>query len=149
MKTNLPATITSVEEAKAFLTELQANGEAYHPEDNAHDIEWRNMPEDQKPDYIQFRLLNKLMNDIYVLNGNDHTCPVFDPCEFLLELDPDYAGAISNVEELGVYQQSDIWIEQVDAAHKAFHERTENGILAIEFLIHDLERIQTGEIVFD
>jgi hypothetical protein len=46
------------------------------------------------------------------------------------------------------YEQSDIWIEQVDAAHKAFGERIENGLLAIEFLIHDLERIKAGEIVF-
>jgi hypothetical protein len=50
--------------------------------------------------------------------------------------------------DLTVYEQTDIWIEQVDAAHKAFHERTENGLLAIEFLIHDLERIKAGEAVF-
>lgn len=50
--------------------------------------------------------------------------------------------------DLKAYEQTDIWIEQVDAAHKAFHERTENVLLAIEFLIHDLERIKVGEVVF-
>lgn len=50
--------------------------------------------------------------------------------------------------DLSAYEQTDIWIEQVDAAHKAFHERTENGLLAIEYLIHDLERIKAGEEVF-
>lgn len=39
MKTNLPAAITTIDEAKAFLTELHANGESYHPEDDAHDVE--------------------------------------------------------------------------------------------------------------
>jgi hypothetical protein len=46
------------------------------------------------------------------------------------------------------YEQSDVWIEQVDAAHKAFGERTENGLLAIDMLIQELERIKVGEIVF-
>lgn len=53
-----------------------------------------------------------------------------------------------NQEELKEFEQSDIWIDQVAAAHEAFKERTENGLLAIEFLIHDLQRIKSGEIVF-
>lgn len=40
MKTTLPTAINTIEEAKTFLTELNTNGEAYHPEDDAHDIIW-------------------------------------------------------------------------------------------------------------
>lgn len=97
MKTTLPQAIATIEEAQAFLTELEGNGESFHPEDNAHNIQWHccNPPTAGEAD-----LLNKLMQDIYDLPGNDgrHIDLVFDPCEFLLMLDPDYAGALSNVD---------------------------------------------------
>lgn len=90
MKTKLPEQITTVEEAKAFLTELHKNGESYHPEDDANDIvsgigthpglHLFNQEEGDK--------LNKLMNDIYDIPGNqDIHKMVFDPCGFLLDLD--------------------------------------------------------------
>jgi hypothetical protein len=91
MKTNLPSEITSIEEAKKFLSELHANGESFHPEDNAHDIDW-DLPDEQKPDYMQSRQLNKLMFDIYNLPGNDrsHVNLAFDPCDYLLWLDVNF-----------------------------------------------------------
>jgi len=83
MKTNLPNRITTVEEAKAFLTELHKNDESFHPEDNAHDIEW----ETSNPTSEERDKLNALMSDIYELEGNeDSQNMIFDPCEFLLNL---------------------------------------------------------------
>ncbi len=83
MKTILPAAITTVEEAKAFLTELHKNGEAYHPEEDAHYLHGEpfNKEEAQK--------LNDLMDEIYALPGNDgrHDNIAFDPCEHLLLLE--------------------------------------------------------------
>jgi len=37
MKTTLPDSITTIDEAKKFLTDLHKNGESYNPEDNAKD----------------------------------------------------------------------------------------------------------------
>ena len=39
MKTKLPEKISTVQEAKAFLSDLYYNNESYHPEDSAHGIE--------------------------------------------------------------------------------------------------------------
>lgn len=75
MKTTLPKRITTVYKAKKFLTNLHRNGELYHPEDDAHDIIWNTdhkYPTDEECD-----TLNRLMADIYQLNG-------FDPCDFIL-----------------------------------------------------------------
>lgn len=85
IKTVLPAAITSVDEAKAFLTELYKNDECFHPEDDANDLSGDPFTKEEGD------LLNKLMSDIYELNG-DKPCQdwVFDPCLFILELDPDY-----------------------------------------------------------
>ena len=75
MKTKLPKRINTISEAKAFLTALHNNGEAFHPDDDAHDIVWNtSTPTNQELD-----LLNTLMGDILNLNG-------FDPYEFLLNL---------------------------------------------------------------
>lgn len=74
MKTLLPATISNIEEAKKFLTDLIENDECYHPEDNAHEINWQSNDIPQESDCD---LLNKLMLDIYKLED-------FDPCEFIL-----------------------------------------------------------------
>ena len=87
LKTKLPAVITSPTEAVAFLTELYNNDEAYHPEDNALDVEW----ESADPSIAERAQLNKLMNDIYSLEGNiDAQNMICDPCLILLELDPNY-----------------------------------------------------------
>lgn len=85
MKTKLPESITTVEQAKEFLTELHRNGEQFHPEDDAHDIHWNS---GIKPTEAQRDRLNKLMADIYRLPGNDMSPQnmVFDPCGFLLKL---------------------------------------------------------------
>lgn len=40
MNTNLPSQITSIQEAKAFLSGLHSNGESYHPEDSALSNNW-------------------------------------------------------------------------------------------------------------
>lgn len=87
MKTTLPAQITTVEEAKAFLSALHANSESYHPEDDAHTVQWTTGESISQADATQ---LNKLMEDIYNLPGNDgrHVNLAFDPCEYLLSLEP-------------------------------------------------------------
>lgn len=93
MQTNLPKTITTVEEAKAFLTELHTNGEHYHPEDSALDVIWTEITGATIPVIAEQKQLDKLMSDIYMLPGNDgrhHGDIVFDPCEFLNSLDATY-----------------------------------------------------------
>ena len=79
MKTILPAAITTVEEAKAFLTELHKNGEAFHPEDDARHLSGNLFTEEEGGK------LNKLMDNIYNLPGNDgrHDKLAFCPCEYL------------------------------------------------------------------
>ena len=63
MKTTLPSKITTVEEAKAFLTDLFNNKESYDPIEDAHDIVWTTCePTDEEMDQ-----LNNLMDDIYEL----------------------------------------------------------------------------------
>lgn len=85
MKTILPDKISTIEEAKAFLMELDKNKESYHPEDNAKDC-LENITEEEGDK------LNELMNQIYLLPGNEHyQSMAFDPCEFILNLDPEYA----------------------------------------------------------
>lgn len=84
MKTTLPQAIETIEQAKAFLTDLYNNNEIYHPEDDAHDIVWETV----NPTEQEREQLNKLMEDIYNLDGNNgnHYKPKFDPCDFLLTL---------------------------------------------------------------
>jgi hypothetical protein len=78
MKTTLPSKITTVEEAKEFLTALFDNNESYHPEDDAHDIDWTTC----EPTEEEKEQLNKLMGNMYGLNGE----PFFDPCAFLWDM---------------------------------------------------------------
>lgn len=78
METNLPDYISTVEDAQKFLTELHANKESYHPEDDANDIIWALKV--SKPTKNELEKLNKLMLDIYTLPDFE---PDFDPCEFL------------------------------------------------------------------
>lgn len=75
MKTQIPDSITTIEQAQKFLTELHKNNESYHPEDDAHDIQWDTC----EVSFEECEKLNKLRNDLYKL-------PDFDPCEFILEL---------------------------------------------------------------
>lgn len=75
MRTKLPDSIKTVEEAKMFLAELVSNNEEYHPEDDAMEVEWI-MAEVSQDERMQ---LNKLMDDIYDLNA-------IDPCEFIVDL---------------------------------------------------------------
>lgn len=85
MKTVLPSSIETIEQAKAYLTDLYNNGESYHPEDGAENVSW-NLHANDIPTETECIFMDKLMNDIYrIAKGTD-----FDPCEFLLELDPDY-----------------------------------------------------------
>lgn len=86
MKTLLPQSIDTIEEAKAFLRKLHLNGEAFHPEDDAHEIVWECS---SAPTIKEQKQLNKLMVDIYTLPGNKDKHPLqfaFDPCDFLLWL---------------------------------------------------------------
>lgn len=80
MKTKLPESINTVEEAKDFLQNLHNNGESYHPEDDAHDILWTGA----NPTPEECDQLNKLMSDIY--ENIDFYETGFDPCGFLLDL---------------------------------------------------------------
>lgn len=84
MKTVLPQSINTVEEAKGFLTELSRNNEAYHPEDSAASIGTLNEHILTESECLQ---LDKLMGEIYSLKGNeDYRNMVFDSCDFLLQL---------------------------------------------------------------
>ena len=74
MKTILPPSIITVNQAKNFLKALYDNDEAFHPEDNANDVMFSTEVTAQER-----ALLNKLMDDIYNLGD-------FDPCEYLNEL---------------------------------------------------------------
>jgi hypothetical protein len=77
MKTILPDTINNQDEAKKFLSDLHMNNEAYHPEDDAHDIIFVTSSVSK----VERTQLNKLMNDIYT------NVPRFDPCGYLIDLD--------------------------------------------------------------
>lgn len=84
MKTSLPKEITTIDEAKVFLTDLHKNGESFHPEDDATDLHGDPFTKEEGEQ------LNKLMDDIYNLKGNDgkHDNSIaFCPCGFLLDLD--------------------------------------------------------------
>lgn len=86
MFTTLPPAINTIDQAKAFLTELYENGEAFNPEDDANDIVFP-VHHAQVPDRSECDQLNKLMADIYELPGNNSAHDmVFDPCGFLLDL---------------------------------------------------------------
>lgn len=85
MKTILPTSITTVDQAKALLLDLHNNDETFHPEDDATDINWNTTIVSP----LEAAQLNKLMADIYNVAGNDgrHTALLFDPCDYLTILD--------------------------------------------------------------
>lgn len=85
LKTQLPQAINTIDEAKAFLNELFKNGETYHPDDDASDCLEGIVTKEQGAQ------LNKLMDDIRALPGNEYPQNMaFDPCDYLLDLDPEY-----------------------------------------------------------
>lgn len=75
IKTTLPEHITSLEEAKSYLTDLYNNGESYHPDDPAADC----FPgiHEQDAHHMDF-----LMRDIFKI-FSDHGMDVY---MFILEL---------------------------------------------------------------
>lgn len=81
LKTRLPDSITSIEEASAWLRDLFNNGETWHCEDNAAEC----FPKVSRAGTNQ---LNKLMQDVYNLPGNDGSSKdmTFDPCGFIVAL---------------------------------------------------------------
>lgn len=83
LKTKLPETIKTIPEAKIFLATLYFNGESFHPEDSIKSIVWNISPTEP-----ELNLLDRLMADVYNIAGN--VTPKFDPCKFILELDPEY-----------------------------------------------------------
>jgi pimeloyl-CoA synthetase len=75
MKTALPIKISTIQEAKEFLSDLELHGESFHPEDDAHDIIWHC----SEPTDIEKEQLNILMEQIRAIKD-------FDPCEYILDL---------------------------------------------------------------
>lgn len=73
LKTELPDSITTIEQAKKYLTDLHNNGEDYHPDGSAEDCLDVNKPTAKQMD--------KLMDQVCGLQNND-----FDACGFLLDL---------------------------------------------------------------
>lgn len=89
MKTRLPERIATVTEAEAFLNELFYNGEQFHPEESAFDIIRMNTDGsgyECKFSEAEAEHLDRLMDEIYNLPGNDRHPMAFDPCEYLLGL---------------------------------------------------------------
>lgn len=80
LKTQLPAEIKTIDEAKKLLTDLFNNDEAYHCEDPAAECL-------ENATSVEAKQLDKLMSDIYNLDGNNNVADMaFDPCGFLLDL---------------------------------------------------------------
>ena len=75
MKTKLPESINSIEEAKKLLEDLHTNGESYHPEDSAVYALFAN----GTASLDEAHRLDDLMDQIDKLEG-------FDSCAFLLDL---------------------------------------------------------------
>ncbi len=79
MKTVLPESINSLEEAKEFLKALYDNGESYHPEDKAATIVG------DLPDGRLFT--DKEASELDAIMTQVHDKFSFDPCEYILSLD--------------------------------------------------------------
>lgn len=75
--TELPDSITTIDQAKAYLTDLYNNKEDYHTDDCAIDC--------LNVDIQTGTKMNNLRDSIYDLQNAN-----FDACGFLLNLDPDY-----------------------------------------------------------
>lgn len=72
MKTNIFSIIATKEQAIAYLHSLVENEEAYHPEDDAQDIEFNSI----NPTWEERNLLNLRMEEVYSFD--------IDPCEIVL-----------------------------------------------------------------
>lgn len=106
MKTVLPKAIKNPFEAAKFLRALYNNKESFHPEDRAENVAW-DLPKDQIPTAGEKKQLNKLMQDIYNLPGNENPQKMFfDPAHFLLNLDPDYRKQ-AEVKEMDIVEYAD------------------------------------------
>lgn len=93
MKTKLPEQINSTGEAMNFLSTLHAHREAFNPDDDAHELDWIAMDDDEpKPTREQCDTLNILMAQIYGLNSKSgqngkYDYPLkFDAHEFMMNL---------------------------------------------------------------
>lgn len=123
MKTILPKAITTIKQAQKFLSQLYKNEESYHPEDDAGDI--IDMNDKKLFTDEEAKQLNKLMDDIYDLPGNDgrHVDLVFDPCQWLLDIDINHLPDIEDIDKkqakelLKVYNREKIinWIKSIDS----------------------------------
>jgi len=76
LKTKLPDTIRTIEQAKSYLTELHKNGESYHPDESAFEIVWQF---EGDPPRHQLLSLDRLMDQIHKIEG-------FNACDFLNSL---------------------------------------------------------------
>jgi hypothetical protein len=98
----LPNAITSIKEAKEYLNLLEKEGMIYHPEDDANDIIGFDITKEEGDH------LNKLMEDIYNLPGNDgkHDDTIlFCPCEYIISIsDEDYIKDMKAEDEQDFYQ---------------------------------------------
>lgn len=92
LKIKLPDTIQSADQARQFLDLLYDNRLSYHPEDSAHNVQW-SLPASELPTHEECEQLDRLMADIYMMEGNngDHANPKFCPCGYLLMKDEDAA----------------------------------------------------------
>lgn len=76
LKTTLPDSITTLDQAKAYLTNLYNNGESYHPDDDSKDCLNGISEQDGKH-------MNMLMDQVFEL----FTANGLDVYMFLLDLD--------------------------------------------------------------
>ncbi len=76
MKTALPTSISSIEEANKLLKELYENGESFHPEDDVFDLDFDT---DEPPTWEEKVQLDYLFDQMYEIEE-------YDPCEYLEEL---------------------------------------------------------------
>lgn len=74
-KTNIPESITTIDGAIFFILALIRNDEAFHPDDDPHDVIWQKGCD---PTDKQLHYLKKAMADCHKL---EH----FDVCEFMIE----------------------------------------------------------------
>lgn len=73
MKTNIFSIIASKEQAIAYLHSLVENEEAYHPEDDAQDVEFNSI----NPTWEERNLLNLRMEEVYYF--------IADPCKIVMD----------------------------------------------------------------
>lgn len=87
LKTSIPDTITTIDQAKEYLKQLFDNNESYHPDDSADSISW-----DVELTPEKAAQMDILMNSIYNLpctGEYSYNC-FFDPCAYIMELGEHY-----------------------------------------------------------